>query len=168
MSWARWRNWRRARMSETRATIKRRRVRAPGKLELFVRRNAAEERSGCWLWTHGIARNGYGNSGGKYAHREAYKFIVGPIPPGRDLDHLCRVRNRVNPAHLEPVTRAENLRRGMSPSAIASRKTHCANGHALTQENCYPSTNGRRTCKLCCRARAARNKRGSNAAKGGG
>ena len=75
----------------------------------------------CWLWTGGQSA-GYGRFGFKGrpnlgAHRFAYELLVGPIPPGLDLDHLCRVRNCVNPDHLEPVTRRENLLlRGGGPS----------------------------------------------------
>lgn len=73
----------------------------------------------CWLWTGGVGR-GYGifyrgaDRGGSFtvAHRYAYEALVGPIPAGLTLDHLCRVRGCVNPAHLEPVTQAENVRRG--------------------------------------------------------
>ena len=71
---------------------------------------------GCWLWTSTIVWNGYGqfriDNRRVYAHRFAYEQVNGTIPAGLDLDHLCRVRRCVNPAHLEPVTRRENLRRG--------------------------------------------------------
>lgn len=74
----------------------------------------------CWLWTASKTRNGYGMFGvsidGKVttspAHRWAYEMLVGPIPTGLQIDHLCRVRHCVNPAHLEPVTGTQNIRRG--------------------------------------------------------
>lgn len=73
---------------------------------------------GCWLWTASLTGDGYGriSLGGKFgpmglAHRVAYELLVGPIPEGLELDHLCRVRRCVNPEHLEPVTHAENVRR---------------------------------------------------------
>lgn len=70
----------------------------------------------CWIWQLSRKRNGYGElrKSGRtmYAHRWMYEQHVGPIPEGRDLDHLCRVRACVNPDHLEVVTRSENNRRG--------------------------------------------------------
>lgn len=71
--------------------------------------------NGCWLWRH-PSENGYGrirvNRKTMWAHRIGYELLVGPIPPELELDHLCRVPACVNPAHLEPVTHRENLRRG--------------------------------------------------------
>jgi HNH endonuclease len=77
---------------------------------------AKVDRSGdCWLWTASRLKNGYGcfRIGGKTlgAHRVAYEIVVGPIPAGTDLDHLCSVKHCVNPAHLEVVTRAVNMKR---------------------------------------------------------
>lgn len=65
----------------------------------------------CWVWLGALSPEGYGRVGTKYAHRIVYEQHVGPIPPGLQLDHLCRNTRCVNPAHLEPVTRAENLAR---------------------------------------------------------
>lgn len=74
--------------------------------------------TGCWLWTRDTSNTyGYGRfkMPGRYAvaHRVAYESVRGPIGSGLDLDHLCRVRHCINPAHLEPVTKAENVRRGL-------------------------------------------------------
>ncbi|MFI9344986.1 HNH endonuclease signature motif containing protein [Streptomyces sp. NPDC052773] len=70
---------------------------------------------GCWLWKGHVLPTGYGtvNAFGTVllAHRAAYRLLVGPIPDGLTLDHLCRVTHCVNPDHLEPVTRRENIRR---------------------------------------------------------
>jgi len=71
----------------------------------------------CWLWEGTVENTGYGSfavshTKGVLAHRLAYELSVGEIPSGLTLDHLCRVRNCVNPDHLEPVTCAENIRRG--------------------------------------------------------
>jgi len=110
--------------------------------------------SGCWLWTGHVTRSGYVQlklpSGRVYAHRWAYETFVGPIPDGLQLDHLCRVRHCVNPAHLEPVTPSENTRRGTSPAAWNATKTHCIRGHAFDEANTIRVRAGRecRSCRL--------------------
>jgi len=83
--------------------------------ERFMKYVEPEPNSGCWLWTGGIAWDGYGNfkvpGHQRQAHRIAYELWRGPIPDGLQLDHLCSVRSCVNPAHLEAVTGRTNVLR---------------------------------------------------------
>ena len=74
-----------------------------------------DEQTGCWVWAKSYGGNGYGFvrvAGQPRAHRYVYEKAHGPVSPELDLDHLCRNRACVNPDHLEPVSRSENLRRG--------------------------------------------------------
>lgn len=113
--------------------------------------------TGCWEW-QAAKRDGYGNYSvqvdGNHrnvsAHRFAYEALVGPIPEGFEIDHLCKNRSCCNPSHLEVVTGTENTRRGDSPSGLNARKTHCNQGHEYNDENCYflPNGGGRR-CRVC-------------------
>jgi hypothetical protein len=70
----------------------------------------------CWVWVARTNRNGYGRmhyeGSEKMAHRLCYEACIGPIPEDHLLDHLCRTRCCINPAHLEPVTHSENTLRG--------------------------------------------------------
>ena len=106
----------------------------------------------CWNWTASCHPPRYGQFGIRHgvivrAHRFAYELLVGPIPEGLHLDHLCRNPSCVNPAHLEPVTPGENVRRG-EPAT----KTCCVNGHEYTEANTYRSPKtGRRQCRICRR-----------------
>lgn len=131
---------------------------------------------GCWIYTGRLDKHGYGASrkcDGKHLrpHQIAYLGVVGHMPPGATLDHLCHStdvkclggrtcihRRCINPAHLEPVSGTENIMRGNSPSAINARKTECVNGHRYSAQNtewASPKTQGgspHRRC-LTCRPR---------------
>lgn len=119
----------------------------------------------CWVYTGYIKPEGYGegylNGAKVYVHRVAYENLVGPIPEGLQLDHLCRNRACFNPLHLEPVTSRENTMRGENWSAKRAVQTECLRGHAFTDENTYVRPNGTRWCKECGRARS----RGYHAAR---
>jgi hypothetical protein len=132
--------------------------------------------SGCWEWHSTLNGNGYGRywSGGAQgawlmAHRFAYEALVGPIPDGLDIDHLCRNRICVNPAHMEPVTRRENTRRGENHVARYMESDHCAHGHLLAGDNVMRRSDGSRRCRECKRAwdRANRKSRAKNASTSG-
>lgn len=114
--------------------------------------------NGCWLWTGTIEVQGYGVvtvSGKMYkAHVVAFESLVRPKVPGEQLDHLCRVRPCVNPAHLEPVDLRTNVLRGFGPTAINAAKDECDNGHPFDGENTYWRKNGNRDCRACRRARS--------------
>ena len=121
---------------------------------------------GCWEWIGGKVQGGYGvlpmntaadraAHSSRLAHRISYEIHVGPIPDGLTIDHLCGNPSCVNPAHLEPVTMRENIRR-----ATFANKTHCANGHEYTPENTYVMPSGYRDCRRCIylRSRARHNR----------
>ena len=113
----------------------------------------------CWEWT-GARIGGYGrmwcNGKNKLAHRFVWESLVGPIPDGMTLDHLCRNPGCVNPDHLEVVTHRVNVLRGCSPSARHARKTQCPQGHPYDEKNAYLGPSGRRYCRQCGREREAR------------
>jgi hypothetical protein len=128
--------------------------------ERFWSKVRAAPANECWIWLAGRNSDGYGSFwNGDHnvrAHRWSYESLVTQIPTGLQLDHLCRVRSCVNPAHLEPVTNAENARRGHLGLVTIERAksiTHCPHGHEYTPENTIYGL-GRygkryRRCRLC-------------------
>jgi hypothetical protein len=110
------------------------------------------DENGCWIWLGKISGRGYGSFPvGKMnyaAHRIYYEKAKGEIPEGLVLDHLCRNIKCVNPDHLEPVPARENTLRGVGPTAINARKTHCPKGHPYDDDN-LKINRGRRHCKIC-------------------
>lgn len=120
-----------------------------------------DEASGCWLWTGRITSKGYGQMSVKrktfFVHRLSYERHVGPIPPELTIDHLCCVKNCVNPEHLEAVPPGVNSVRGFAMAAVNRRKTHCPQGHAYDEENTYQGKRGR-SCRTCARERYHRHK----------
>lgn len=116
-----------------------------------------EKTDTCWLWFGCRMRSGYGKLGRKgktlLAHRYSYELLKGVIPKGLTIDHLCRVRNCVNPDHLEAVTIGVNTLRGSSVSALAARKTHCPSGHEYSGASLRITKEGHRKCLICTRLR---------------
>lgn len=107
--------------------------------------------SGCWLWRGALTTLGYGTFGSptRSAHRIIYEALIGPIPDGLTIDHLCRNRACENPWHMEPVTQRENTLRGIGPSAIHAKQTHCVSGHEFTPENVHVYRGRKRICRIC-------------------
>lgn len=123
------------------------------------------DEAGCWNWQGRRDKRGYGKfsrgrvgEGNVSTHRFAYERLVGPIPDGLHLDHLCRNPRCCNPDHLEPVTCRENLLRGDTFQARNAAKTHCPKGHPYDEANTYVSSRGMRSCRACAHERSlARN-----------
>lgn len=144
----------------------------------------------CWLWTGGTTKDGYGLMGWVKttwtAHKIAYTLLVGNVPTGMQIDHLCNIRNCVNPCHLEVVTKRENARRmverrGWVHGGVKYQKkpreqwkkapkpenlldwTHCKNGHTLLEVGIYThrTTDGKQAhyCKECKRIARAKNRK---------
>jgi hypothetical protein len=128
--------------------------------------------SPCWIWTGSVLKVGYGNVGYKgkvrLAHRVVYELLVGPIPEGMTLDHLChtadascrggrtcRHRRCVNPAHLEVVTKRVNFLRGRSFAADYARQTHCSRGHEFDKIKVDHKGRASRQCTICQNAAKA-------------
>jgi hypothetical protein len=119
-----------------------------------------EASNGCWEWTAGRFRNGYAHSSLKgapsdLAHRVTYVTLVASVPEKLCLDHLCRNRICVNPAHLEVVSPKENIRR-----APHFHPAHCKHGHEYTPNNTWTHArkgDGRiiRMCRICNAANKA-------------
>ena len=103
----------------------------------------------CWEWTAAKNPKGYGEFGGvpgrtHLAYRLLFEDVRGPVPPGMQLDHLCRNKGCVNPDHLEVVTPREN--------SFRARKTHCKRGHELAGDNLLSVRRGEgRRCRACTR-----------------
>lgn len=109
--------------------------------------------NGCWNWTRYVMKTGYCQimvRGRKqYLHRVTYSTLVGPIPEGLQIDHLCRNRTCCNPEHLEAVTGRVNILRSENFTAKRSRQTHCIHGHPFDEVNTYIAPNGTRKCRTC-------------------
>jgi hypothetical protein len=118
-----------------------------------------QQQQGCWVWKGAVLANGYGKVTVDYktklVHRFLYEAMVGPIPFRYQIDHLCKNRLCVNPAHLEAVPARVNNARSTSPSSQNAAKTHCKHGHEFTPENIYVPAKrpNRRYCRACLKGR---------------
>lgn len=116
----------------------------------------------CWPWHGVIANNGYGifsfRSKTAMAHRLSYEWLVGPIPEGLTIDHLCRNTLCMNPSHMEPVSMYENIMRGDCPAAQNARKTHCRHGHEFTPENTVVKMRRGHPARVCRTCRDEQNR----------
>ena len=125
--------------------------------------------NGCWLWIASLDAYGYGQfrvqGRTRKSHQLAYELLVGPVPRGLELDHLCRNPRCVNPAHLEPVTHRDNILRGTAPIAINSQKTHCHMGHPFDDQNTVYYVAGSRQCRECNNRRSRESQRRQRAAQ---
>lgn len=114
----------------------------------------------CWLWIGRLSAKGYGAVSmpgtGRHrpAHRWVWEAVNGPVPDDLVMDHRCRTRACVNPAHLEPASNRDNIVRGIGPTAVNAHASHCVNGHALNETNTYDRPDGKRDCLDCKRERA--------------
>ena len=132
--------------------------------EFWVRRRTTlADDTGCWLWSKALTDDGYGRL--EYckrkwlAHRFVYELLVGPIPDGLELDHRCRNRACVNPAHLDPVTKRVNWERGESYTRKLAAQSHCKRGHEFTPENTAVTSQGNRECRSCRQVHADRRRK---------
>ncbi len=127
----------------------------------------------CWLWQasrqngkypYGQFREG-GQGGGRYllAHRWAYERLVGPIPNGLEIDHVCRNPPCVRPTHLEAVTRSVNVRRGLIGTRV---QLLCKRGHLLSEPR-STRDGSKRVCRTCHNERHKRYRRQRRIALGG-
>lgn len=117
-----------------------------------------DKSDGCWNWCGNKNQKGYGRfkigAVRVSAHRWSYEHLVGPIPEGLTIDHLCRNTSCVRPDHLEAVTNKVNSLRGYGPTAMNARKTHCSMGHEFSGANLATRPDGGRRCRACSNKRS--------------
>jgi HNH endonuclease len=138
-------------------------------LKAIVWRNAKRMPNGCREWQRYRSPDGHGQTstlpvrgtrGTMLAHRLAYVAFRGPVPEGKQLDHVvCDNPACCDPWHVEPSTLVANVMRGNSPHAANARKTCCDHGHEFDEGNTRIDRRGMRQCRTCARLRARRVRR---------
>jgi len=132
----------------------------------FMQKFKVNPKTGCWIWTGTYDDKGYSQLFLKQekitrkatkisGHRFSYLTLKGKIPPGMQIDHICRTRGCVNPEHLRLVTPRENVLLGIGPAAEHASKVACVNGHPFTIENTYVWKGKFRKCRECRRIKQA-------------
>lgn len=126
----------------------------PNALPRHMRRRIYSTERGCWICdgakSHGRYQSVSVNNKSVLAHRLSYSLLIGKIPEGYHIDHLCREKWCVNPDHLEAVPQRVNWERGKSTSVINARREVCRWGHPLEGDNLYVRPDGRgRQCRKC-------------------
>lgn len=130
-----------------------------------IRAKISLDDAGCWLWTAATDPDGYGRVGwegrNRKAHRIVYQLLRGSLPA--ELDHTCRIRHCVNPAHLEDVSHAENVGRGDLGETLRRKfaaPRSCPQGHPMVGDNLLvqktKAGHPNRKCRICARAAMAR------------
>lgn len=117
----------------------------------------------CWISTYSVASHGYAQVGWQdgqerglvLAHRASWEYAMGPVPLGHTLDHLCKQRRCVNPAHMRILTNYENARRTSGRDWPLGQ---CINGHPNSELRDFPQGQGKtkRRCRICYAAQQAR------------
>ena len=110
---------------------------------------------GCWEWTGGKTRAGYGvfwymkqKGNSILAHRLSYTVFKGDIPKGMQVLHSCDNPSCVNPKHLRVGTHSDNMEDKVARKGGV--QSHCRRGHELSGDNVFiNSKEGARTCKIC-------------------
>lgn len=113
---------------------------------------------GCWIWTAGKTDDGYGTfwTGNTHSksHRISWALTNGAIPEGLQICHHCDNPSCVRPDHLFTGTNLDNQLDSIKKGRHGQKKkSHCPSGHLYSKENTYLTTNGKRMCRECHRAR---------------
>jgi hypothetical protein len=107
----------------------------------------------CWIWTAALNKGGYGVFWLDGHMVLAYHLSFGPVEPGLERDHLCRVHACVRPDHIEAVTHQVNMARG-----VFGTRAHCPWNHRYTESNTHVTKASHRQCLICAAVRAYENR----------